>query len=593
MPVAIEKIQELVNKIPLSIKKNALLRKRIINASKMEQEQWKALFSSGAEGCIAWITTCCWLYEPRKERDKRIPWLLWEVQSEAVRTIINAIQTQKDLAITKSRDMGVTWLVCCIYVWYFIFKEDSQFLVASRKEEYVDKRGDHKSLFWKIQYLLDSQCSWLKPSYERTYMHIFNKDNNSCIDGESTSHGQLARGDRRLSIYIDEFASVESSHAVKTATADATNCRLFVSTPQGRSGAFADIVFSGTTEVLTMHWSDCPSKGKGKERIIGADGIKKWSSPWYRAECERRQSKTEIAQELDIDFLASGSMYFDSEILSALRASGTLIPPKIQGELLFDVKTNREGKSYKLEVDRFQEKPSGLIKIWCDLVNNKLNQDTNYVAFCDISMGTGASNSVISFLDMNTREVVIEYATPYEAPHDFARYVVALCKWVGGQSNVFLGWEANGGGGEIFGREIIRLDYGPYYRDKTEDVAWRPEGKKFGWHSTRSKKSIFLGDLRASLAKQELIIHNKEVVSELEQYITFKDGSVGPSAIVEESSGARANHGDRVISIGGLVLLAGEYFKAKPEARKIDPIYSFEGRNKTYKANKKKKKDQW
>ena len=578
-------------KIPKNPQENAKLRKRILKASPTEQKYWKEYFESGVYGFMGFINSVCWLYEVRAKESK-IPWITWECQDNAAIELFKAVDEGHDILIDKSRDMGCSWLNLVVLFYFWLFKPDSQLLIASRKEEFVDKYGAHGCLFWKLDFLLENLPVYMRPEFSRTHMNLRNLDNGSCFVGESTNPN-LFRGSRAKACLIDEAAAIEQSRAVRTSITDVSPCILWNSTPQGRGNAFADVRFGGETKIITLHWSDHPEKGKDKYQVLGADGVKRWTSPWYEEEVKRRGSKQAVAQELDCDYLASGGQYFDSEILQALRASGTLMTPKLSGELVFDVKTNREGKSYKLEVDRFVEKPSGLVKIWQKLVNNKLNQDTNYVAFCDISMGTGASNSVITFLDMATREVVLEYATPYEPPHDFARYVVALCLWVGGQSNVFLGWEANGGGGEIFGREIIRLNYGPYYRDRTEDVSYRPEGKKYGWHSTRAKKQLFLGDLRASLAKQELIIHNEEVVSELEQYITFKDGSVGPSAIVEESSGARANHGDRVISIGGLVLLAGEYFKAKPEARKIDPIYSFEGRNKTYKANKKKKKDQW
>ena len=174
------------------------------------------------------------------------------------------------------------------------------------------------------------------------------------------------------------------------------------------------------------------------------------------------------------------------------------------------------------------------------------------MAFADIAHGMGASNSVIKVADAGTREEVASFCCPDIGPHDLARYAVALCRWFGGRRPCLLGWEANGPGG-IFGSEIHKLGYRTVLGNADPAAPWEPKDG-VGWHSSREKKLDLLGDLRGALARGELVIHDEATVTELEQYIYYPSGAVGPSALVREVEGARAAHGDRVIAAAGLLL---------------------------------------
>ena len=132
--------------------------------------------------------------------------------------------------IEKSRDMGASWMCLMAFEWVWHFHSISSFLLVSRKEDLVDKTNDPRSLMWKIDYMHKNQPRWLLPSIGRSNFHIINHDTGSTIDGESTT-GDVARGDRRTAILLDEFASVDQGARVLAATGDATDCRVMNSTP--------------------------------------------------------------------------------------------------------------------------------------------------------------------------------------------------------------------------------------------------------------------------------------------------------------------------------------------------------------------------
>lgn len=72
------------------------------------------------------------------------------------------------MAIEKSRDMGASWMMCLVSTWFFLFHDHFSALMLSRKEEYVDKKGDNKTLFAKIDFLLKWMPTWLLPPITRT-----------------------------------------------------------------------------------------------------------------------------------------------------------------------------------------------------------------------------------------------------------------------------------------------------------------------------------------------------------------------------------------------------------------------------------------
>jgi len=551
---------------------NLALRATVAQAPPGEQGDWWSLFSHGWVGFLCWLNLCGWVYEPRSD-GRHLPLITWRVQDQAGRRLWRAIDEGHDLLIDKSRDMGASWLCLYVLLWYWLFVPETPLLVASRKQEYVDRPGDPDCLFWKLCYAIEHLPPWLRPQVrprvDRTHMHLRNPRNGSVIDGESTN-GDLGRGGRRKAILLDEFAAVDSGAEILSSTADTTPCRLFNSTPKGRGNAFADMRFSGKVRVITLHWKDHPDKGRDACQEPGPDGGLRWTSPWYRTQCARRVSRKEIAQELDIDYLASGEMFFDSTVLGQIRVSGQLRPPDATGELHYRVETHEAGQAYRLgEIQWAPGAGKGRLGLWCPLESGPQGRPRptarhSYVAFADISNGQGASNSVISVADVDADEQVAQFVCPYIPPHELACYAVAICKWFGGATGwALLGWEANGPGG-IFGREVVRLGHPYLLRMRDEDVAHRPAGRKLGWHSTRRAKELLLSEYRRALARGELVIHSADSIREAEQYVYYAGGGIGPSSLVQEAQGARAAHGDRVIADAGLVLCMHEQIKTPP-----------------------------
>lgn len=598
------------------------VRRWVIAATRERQADIRGILAGGWPGLLIWLNTCIWLYEPRAVQNRRrIPMATWSVQDDVAPMIWWAIQDQHNLCTDKSRDMSASWLCLLTMLWYWLFEKDSLFTMASRVEDDVDAKGDPDSLFWKIDYALDCLPTWLVPvgwRDVRKHLHIGNPLNGSVLSGESSS-AHVARGGRRKAILLDEFASASNALAILSSTADATDCRIFNSTPQGaghfdeggtvHGNVFAAVRHSNTCRVITLHWSQHPTKGRG--RYIGhrgKDGARGWvepldagykyprgyrfimddkvRSPWYDAECRKRGSRQEIAQNLDIDYLSSGSMFFDSPVFARIRASGSLTPPTHCGSVAFNVTTSagRINGIRRRSIRWVEDARDGRVSLWCPILRDPSNklverppQLTKYVAFCDIGLGNGSSNSVMDIIDVMRREQVAQFATAVLPPQEFATACVAMLLWFRGANGwPFLGWERNGPG-EEFGPQVLRLKYPFVYRQRKLKERGKARKKDVGWWSDRNSKRTLLGELRGTLGRSELTVHCERSMVEAEQYINYESGGVGPSSLTEEPEGARATHGDRVIALAGANMMATEVDRVKiPES--AAPEHSFADR---------------
>ena len=274
----------------------------------------------------------------RKRPLQHQPFCTYDYQDEAITTLADSIMNgtaefPKDLAIEKSRDMGVSWLVILAYLWFWL-KPDlhADFLLGSRIEDYVDKKGDMRTLIEKARYALYKLPEWLRPVgfYSKkhdNFMKLINPETGSTITGES-NNPNFSTGGRYMSTFFDEFAKWESSDkSAWTAAGDATPCRVAVSTPFGAGGQYYDVVTGGKTKVITFHWSKHPDKNKGLYCVWPQPDYTDepvLRSPWYDRQCERR-SATEIAQELDIDYIGAGNPVFTGK---AARQIGRLLKKK-------------------------------------------------------------------------------------------------------------------------------------------------------------------------------------------------------------------------------------------------------------------------
>ena len=219
-----------IHLVPRDLQANIEFRRWVNQRASGDPNAAKEFWIMAKRDPLFFVNTFMFTYDPRRD-PSAIPFITYPFQDRAILTLCSALG-ERDVLIEKSRDMGASWINLTVFFWAWLTHDLQSFLMVSRKEDLVDKPGDPKSLFWKVDFALDRLPLWLRPVYTRTKLHLYNHETGSTLDGESTT-GDVARGDRRTGILLDEFASVENAEEVLAATADATNCRFFNSTPKG------------------------------------------------------------------------------------------------------------------------------------------------------------------------------------------------------------------------------------------------------------------------------------------------------------------------------------------------------------------------
>ncbi len=520
--------------VPKSFDANLRFRRDMIKLGCESKDAARQLWIMCSRDILFYINTFCFTYDPRRN-PSALPWITWEYQDASILAILDAIQTGNSLALEKSRDMGASWMIIAVMEWLWHFRELQSFLMLSRKEDLVDKTEDPDSLFWKIDFIHKNQPGWLRPNIERNKLLIHNRDNSSTIAGDSTT-GDAARGGRRTAILLDEFASVDNGHEVLAATADATTCRIFNSTPKGIGNAFYDIIQSPIKRIR-LHWSIHPSKAEG---LYYRDG--KPRSPWYDLQCSTR-SEAEIAQELDINYLGAGHPFFSGSKIDAVERTLALPPYKI-GELEYSL--------IDLRPSEFLEMERGRLKLWTHVdIKGQVNHDRHYVIGADISAGTGASNSAAVIGDAKTGEQIGEFVTSDMNPSEFAKIVIVLARYFSGPDgeSAYVIWEANGSGME-FGKTILQLGFRNIYYRQNEQSISKKKTDIPGWFSNTEKKMLLLGEFRRALCAGDFTVRSKDLIKELREYVYSSNGGVSHSraSSVIDPSGANDQHGDRGIA---------------------------------------------
>ena len=219
-----------------------------------------------------------------------VPFVLFPKQREWCQWVVERWLTQDHGLSDKSRDMGVTWLAVALSCTLCMFYEGMAIGFGSRKEEYVDKLGSPKSIFWKGREFIKLVPPEFRPGWspsDAPHMRLSFPHTQSVITGEAGDN--IGRGDRAAIYFTDEEAFLERPQLIEAALSQTTDCRISISTPHGMNNPFAEKRHSWSPErIFTMHWRDDPRKGE----------------EWY-AKQVRDLDPVTLAQEVDLDYAAS------------------------------------------------------------------------------------------------------------------------------------------------------------------------------------------------------------------------------------------------------------------------------------------------
>lgn len=434
----------------------------------------------------------------RRKPIHHLPFCTYPFQDESILIVKEHIDEGKDIIIEKSRDMGWSWMVIDMFMWYWLNpRGGADFLLGSRIEDYVDKKGDMRSLVEKARYTLYRLPKWLRPrgfnkKQHDNFMRLVNPETGSSITGES-NNPNWSTGGRYKAALLDEFAKWEGSDkSAWTAAGDATPCRIGLSTPFGAGGQYYDLVHDPLKKIriLTTHWSLHPRKRDGlycvwprpenAAEVVNEYRWKGLRSIWYDQE-DKRRSRQEMLQEIDIGYLGSGNPVFDGKCLYRI-------------EIL--LKSEREAVAY-------MEVPEGLAEVRESpkpdeaegyvFIYEKPNPNEYYLVTADVVEGIeGGDYAVVHVLNRRTESVVASYFCNIDEV-SLARVVVAITfYYTTPTKRPYWAIETVGPGLSTFDHIMENYYLPNAFMMPTgfDHALQRPTFKKGWWTSTTSKQAI-------------------------------------------------------------------------------------------------------
>lgn len=562
-------------KYPKDLHENMAFRALLIERAKHNVELQRMLKGMCAQNRLFYFNVFLFTYDPRRGFLRNVPFITYTFQDNAILWDAQKATNGEDSLYEKSRDMGCTWILVGndLYDWLF-FPEKIEIRWGSRKEDYVDKRGDMDSIFEKFRHALRNMPDWLLPEgfnwkEHDNHMRLINPETGSSITGESTND-QFGRGGRKYRIRFDEFAFWDCDDNAWKACADATNCRTALSTPNGPGNRFAQLAKDPALEKITLHWTLHPLKRKGAYLLkhgqkvpinlendenaafrcwlehrgeAAPEGMKGGvvRSDWYDAECERRKDN-EIAEELDIDYLRSGMPFFDLRAV-ARQARWTYYQRQSPAE---KIPTGRHIRASLVDVDHkieCRESEHGWLRVF-----ELPKKGAQYVLSADTAEGLAKHDEAFGVVrDKYTRNVVASFNGAYE-PDAFAKKL----QLVGAFYNKALTAPENNNHGYSVCSDLKQMDCNLYWTEKKLKDG-KIERVKAGFTTTTVTRPQMLDQADEDLRKDACEVRDPIVLSQMETFVR-NENSGKP-----EADGDFLDDGVLAFAIGGQVIQEKPY----------------------------------
>jgi hypothetical protein len=619
---------EFYRQVPKTLQENLEYRLELRKRSLDDLHFRRAMWAACKHDVLFWMNAWCWLYEPRPQivdgtmLPTQIPFITWPHQDGPILTMRENLGW-KDIGLEKSRGQGASWIGVLLALHDWLFLPGAKVSIVSSTEKKADDPEDPDSLFWKIDWELKRLPKWMSGARDADWKRniqnhtLTNLRNDSRITAYACT-ADIARGGRARWFLMDELASwgQPQDEAAMRSTQHVTKSRLLVSTPEGTEGAYARAMHEPSNMIrLILDWKDNPWQNQGLYRHVKgrptaidpvnnplppnyeeesrelhsqlrARGFKldgETRSPWYDQECARTNATPQsIAKELDRDYGGSMFRIFGQDFFRQTEES--VRKPICRGVLDF------HPESMDPEFDLVENGP---VLLWTPL--DVLNRPPlhAYAAAADVSTGLGGSytsNSVLTVIDMNTMEQVLEFSTNTMAEEDFADFCIVVAKWF---HNAYLSWEHNGPGAK-FTKRIVDKRYPHVYHRTVFTRVRKVKRKEVGWFTNKETKEVMFGELNRSVKTGELKLRSKDLITECGQYVRGADGKITHVMSQEDDDSSKGeSHGDRVISIAVCLQAVRDRPLQVVEKQTMDspPPYTMAARMKEYEDSLKQDED--
>lgn len=579
--------------------------------------RWASAFvMKGEFDPIWWLDAFGWTQNPKDfPDDPRQPIILWPKQENYVRFVVQRIG-KRPVGLGKSREQGASVITANIIAWLWRYKPLFSCLIGSRKLQMVDG-GQFSQSMPKIDYTIDSLPEWASPSgYKHDKPHrkmgfMRNPENKATIQATTTSKF-AGVGERHHLIWMDEPSKIPTLPTIHKSVANATNCFLYTSTPEGWE-KFAEIMHDGSCDTFELHWTDNPlwlPRGYG-EAECDWKGSKLWPVQWLckRGECKLARLHADggmphserfdfecakfgwddrvVAQELEIDYQHSGGSIFPARsVARGLEVLGDAAMEfdyyKMRWELPKGAKPPAmtfdagdwfgASQEWSVKADKDAE---GEVRVW------KLPDPSRiYCVGADCARGLAHGDyDVLPVTDLVSGELVAEVYGKF-GPSKLGPLMGMLCRWYGVDSGCVMNALAspeNNADGLTVARTVMAMGLLVATSQQSERTQRGAGARHLGIVIGAGVKRRYINTYLVPLLEPDpdhglpwgLVIPFREYFEEFQTFVQHTpEGTTGVNPDMVKVGGMRGAQDDRVMGLLSLVVGACQWFGG---VKGIDP----------------------
>lgn len=447
----------------------------------------------------------------------------------------------QDIAIDKSRGIGLSYLACVYLLWVWLFHPGGSMEcgLLSKDEDALDIKNRPTSLMGKLDLLFSALPEWMKvddrgkPLLKRTVTdHKFeNLANGNSIQGFVPTDDKL-RSSRLFCLIADESAFLPFDSQRWLASAHGTTPSIiYVSTHDGTGNMFYRLTQNNTAELIriTTWWYENRRCRRGLYRSVGGqieilDKDYKFPpdypfshehapllrSPWAdRAFNRPGADPVSVLQELYGIAVVNLKKLFQKGTLET--ASRSLAGPTWRG-------------TYTTEGEFMEEFDNAPLFVFRPLERFSTGR---YIIGCDPSNGVpGGAFSALSAVDIATGEQVMSGLFEGCDAVRLAKIAAMLSKFLSNDyGRCRIAYESTGGVGAAFKNELDRLKF--------------PESFTLPAHN-RDRGESWLLEMSRAIKNYDLVLRDRRVFDEFKHFSYDANGRLAYDGMEGHGDGSIA-----------------------------------------------------
>lgn len=231
-------------------------RLEILNNPSEVLRYYEAYHYGCGEAAVDFINRFCFTMDPRRLKDRVLPFELFEKQEEYIMWLWDRYINREDGVVDKCRGVGMSWMNAAFAVYLLIFQESVTVSMFSYKAEEVHTLKDIDTLIEKCIFIVSMLPPLFREGVVDKHMRVNNMKNGSIIAGKSGL--DAGRGGRSSIFFLDECSKYPNAESIEAAVSQNSLCKIWGSTHNGTNSLFYRKTTSGANPVFVIDWWTIP-----------------------------------------------------------------------------------------------------------------------------------------------------------------------------------------------------------------------------------------------------------------------------------------------------------------------------------------------